>query len=524
MRIFMRTALIFALVLLLASPAQAQFNAFKDPVAGGSTGAASGPDLKAVNSTITGGAVSVGATAYVVALFKNAGTSPVNVTGINLYPSSTVSAQVSLNKCAEAPLPPDAECAVTVAVTGLQVGAWRVEILLDHDGRTRLATAALSGTVEGNNTLQDDVVKADIEAVPPILDFGSTTGGVPPTRSILLRNRTQEKVDLKNIVLDAPPQAGFVIKSQCGAQLAPSETCTVLVSWSPLTKGASQGVLNISHSAKSTLTQVEVKGTFDPAVQSNAEIYPESVPDKGLLISDKDEIDFGSGINGAAAITLSLVNVGSENVTIRNIKLSGSDSGVSVARSGCRTGTVLKPVEACALTVNWVPSREGDVIDDLQIHHTGARGILILPVRGSADEAVSRETLAVRQPNASGTGETLPDGTKVEDEVVSVTPVLDGYLVTSHSPTRAVINGPVGSLVVRDGEDVVISGVKWTITIVSTGVLLTGPEDEILLVFDRSLKPMQTSSSSGSGSSSSSSDSSSDDNGDDNDSNNADNN
>lgn len=70
-------------------------------------------------------------------------------------------------------------------------------------------------------------------------------------------------------------------------------------------------------------------------------------------------------------------------------------------------------------------------------------------------------------------------------------PSLDGYTVTSHAPTKAVISGPVGSLVVRDGEDVVISGVRWTVTIVSTGVMLSNDGDEILLVFDKSLRAMQ---------------------------------
>ena len=43
------------------------------------------------------------------------------------------------------------------------------------------------------------------------------------------------------------------------------------------------------------------------------------------------------------------------------------------------------------MTVNWQPRREGPIIDDIQIAHDGARGILILPVRGEAVEPVSSE-------------------------------------------------------------------------------------------------------------------------------------
>lgn len=521
MRLFMLSLPVIALLCLTAfsGSAFAQFNAFKDPVQGSSASGFSGPDLKAPQANITGGQVTVGSTTYVVAVFKNPGTSPVNVTGINLYPSSTVSAEVNLNKCAEAPLPPEAECAITVAVVGIQPGAWRVELLLDHDGRTRLATAAITGTVSGSAATEDDVVKADIEATPSELDFGSSTGGATLVRAVLLRNRTLEPVDLKEMMLDTPVQSGFSQKSECPGKLLPGELCSVIVSWSPTTRGQSDGVLRVLHTAKSSMTQVAVKGTYEPSSQENAELYPSSVPDKGLLISDKDKIDFGDGIKGASAITVSLVNAGSESVTLKSIKLSGSESGLSIARAGCRAGTILEPIEACALTINWVPSRIGEVIDDLQIHHSGARGILLLPVRGSADEAVSRESLAVRQtaPELRGrsgndamdsvTG--LSDLNFQGDTTSFITPVLDGYIVTSHSASRAVINGPVGSVVVRDGEDVVISGVKWTVTIISTGVILTSAEDEILLIFDKSLKPAKKADTSSSSSSSSDSSSTS---------------
>lgn len=507
------SALVLAGTLCAASPALAQFNAFKDPSpSAGGSGTSAGPDIKAVAPTVDGGKVKVGGTTYVVAMFRNNGTSPVKVTGINLYPSSSVSTAVSLNKCAEAPLPPDAQCAVTVAVTGLQIGSWRVEVLLDHDGRSRLATAALQGNVEGGGSKELDEIKADVEATPEILDFGTATGGVPLVRGILLRNRTSEKVTLGDMEFDAPPNAGFAMQSQCPESLAPGESCVVSVTWSPVARGASEAVLRVGHSAKSGLTKVDVKGLFDPTSQASAPLYPGAVPDRGLLVASMDRVDFGSNVNGVSAITVSLVNAGSADLELRTVRLAGSDNGLSVLRSGCGAGTILKPVEACALTLNWVPSRGGPVIDDLQIQHTGARGVLILPIRGSAAGPASRESIALRQPSAdvqaldavkgSGKESAMPPDLKDfaktarEDEYLAslfsdAAPSLDGYTVTSHAPTKAVISGPIGSLVVRDGEDVVISGVRWVVTIVNTGVMLTNDGDEVLLLFDKSLRAMK---------------------------------
>jgi hypothetical protein len=505
---FSRALTILTFAAMLAAPvaAVAQFNAFKDPVSGNnnqaSGGTASGPDLKAVSDKVDAGKITVGATAYVVATFRNNGTSPVKASGINLYPSSTVTANVSLNKCVDIPLPPDAQCAVTVAVTGLQVGAWRVEILLDHDGRTRLATAALTGQVESSTEKEDSKVKTDVDATPETLDFGNNAGGIPLVKSVLLRNRTANKVALSSIMLDTPERSGFSFKSECPESLAPGESCVINVTWSPLSKGAAQAVLRINHSARSGLTKIDIKGIFAPGLVASASLYPEATPDKGLLVSDRNLIDFGGGVSSGADVTLSLVNLGVVDLTLSAMRLAGTDNGLSISAAGCRPGLTLRPGDACPLTVTWVPPRAGSVIDDLQIQHSGARGVLVLPVRGTATTAAVREANVLRQNNpvienmkevridtrSEKSGEKTASTPQIDQTSIASRP-FNGYSVTSHSPTKAVINGSAGSRVVRDGEDVVISGIKWTATIVTNGVVMSNDTDEFLLVFDNSLQP-----------------------------------
>lgn len=466
---------------VLSSSALAQYNPFKDPAQSRSATelGASGPDLSATKPTIEAGQITVGVTSYVVTVFKNNGTAPVKVGAINLYPSSTVSAQVSLNQCKDGMVPPEAECAVSIAVTGLQPGTWRVELLVNHNGRTRLATASISGTVESGG--DQAVQMTDIETSPSMLDFGKASGGLPMVRSVVFRNRTGDTLKVQSIGIDTPASSGLSVRTGCPEELKPGESCNVAVTWTPRMPGVAQGILMFRHSGKSSLTQVEITGSFEPGAMDSAPLYPSSIPDRGLLISDRKEFDFGTDIRGAVAMTTSLVNMGSKPVRIQSIRMSGYDSGISIARSGCRPGRTLQPVEACALTLNWSPARAGSVVDDVQIAHDGARGILVLPVRGSATGPVSRDSVAVRQTIIDDNGESI--------EAIAPTPVLDGYVVSSHAPSRAVINGPVGSLVVREGESIVIAGVKWDVTIVRSGVILTSGPDEILLVFDRSLKP-----------------------------------
>lgn len=514
-----------AFFLALGSPASAQYNAFEDPGKASADGATAGPDLKPVSNKIDGGDVAVGSTAYVIVLFENKGTAPVKTGGVKLYPSSTVTADISLNQCLKDPLPPAATCAITVAISGLKAGAWRVEMLVEHNGRSRLVSAILAGKVDaGQDSKSSETassqIETDVVAKPAAIEFGSFKGGLPLIRYVTLRNVATERVALKDIRIDAAPQSGFSLKTECPEALDPGQACLAALSWAPVTKGRVTGSLIAQHAGRGGMTQVDISGEFSPDASKNAEIYPEIVPDKGLLVSDMDKIDFGSAVRGISSMTVSLVNSGAADLMLTGIRLSGSDSGLSISRSGCRTGTVLSPVEACPLTINWLPSREGEVIDDLQITHSGARGILVLPIRGSADKAVSRESMALRvasvdslpPPLPSGGGtQALPpaeeisaalekkDGDEPEKSAPpplpanvsesAMAPSLDGYVVTSHSHDRAVLAGPVGSQIVRHGKKVVISGVSWDVRIVEEGVELTSAHDKMLMVFDRSLTP-----------------------------------
>lgn len=464
--------LFMTLAVLVAQPAFAQINAFEDPRSGGG-GTVAGPDLRATEKTVDAGSLSVGSTAQVVVVFRNEGTGEVLVKGVNLYPSSNVSARVALNQCERESLTPGAECAITVGVSAIQQGNWRVEILVEHTGRTRLATASITGAVEA--TTDSVGLQSDLEILPANLDFGSLTNRAPQVRSVTLRNKTSAPIEIGDISISAPESAGLSLVENC-EQLGPGQGCVVSVTWIPTSRGETNGVLTVKHSGDSAVAKVDLKGTYNPGTLANANVYPDAVPGKGLLISDISSVEFGSAVDGTASITLSLVNEGDSPLKILDLGLAGSDNGLTLSRNGCAADTVLDPVEACPLTVNWMPNRPGPIIDDIKIKHTGARGILVLPVRGTAVQP------SVSSPSSSAV---VLQGGEVPTQEIA--PTLDGYTVTSHSARRAVIRGPRGSQVVADGSSVVLSGVSWNVGIVPEGIKLSSGSDDVLLLFDKSI-------------------------------------
>ncbi len=502
-------ALVLFLVIASCGAAYAG-NGFDDP--NKSRGGSASGDVVAANPTVDGGTISIGATAQIVVLFRNDSGLPVTTGPIQLYPGSTVSAAVALNQCGQEPLPPGGVCAVSISVKGLSPGDWRVEMLMRHSGRARLVTATVSGKIDESENQKNNFT-SDIEAIPSELKMGQVTSGQPVVKGVILRNTTSNPLDIKSIYIEAAEQSGFSLKTDC-EKLDPGQACMVTVTWSPVQAGDASGVLLVEHNGPTSVASVPLDGQFNPAATVKADPFPKAVPGKGLLVASQDSIDFGTGIATTSAITVSLVNVGDAPVNLKDVRLSSGDNGLSITKNGCQGGMVLEPVDACPLTISWSPVREGSIIDDVQVFHDGARGVLVLPVRGASTAIISQDSKAVRL-DASGELTTVPSkpsggsdsggaqtaSSTSRNNNVDPASVLDGFVVTSHSPSRAIITGPGGSRIVFDGQQVVIGGFLWNVNIRPSGVEFRSGTDKVLLLFDRSLSSVNrvTGQSGGSG-------------------------
>ncbi len=498
------------------STAYAQYPGLSDPGAS-TSGSAGGSGLVPTKEDIDGGAIPIGATAQVVVLFKNESGQPIETGLIRLYPSSTVSAIVSMNQCQDEPLSPGAECAIAISVKGLQPGQWRVEMLMSHSGRARLVTQTVSGTVETVEGASNQL-SSDIDTIPSEIDFGSLESSQTLVEPVVLRNITSNTVEIENIYIDSAESAGYRLASDC-KKLEAGQACIATITWSPQLKGRSSGVLVVKHSGPTAISSVLLEGEFEPEEVEEADIFPRAVPGKGLLVSSLEEIDFGEDIASASSITVTLVNSGDAEIVLKKVAVSGSDNGVSFKEGGCTEGTVLEPIEACPLTITWSPTRVGELLDDIQVLHNGARGVLVMPVRGESIATVSQDQKAILlsdsgnlQILASDDGNSDTDSTDADFSissrqasaasknrsmvyatsggVVNPASVLDGYKITSFSPTRAIINGPGGSRIVFDNEENMLGGIPWWVTIQKNGIEFEHQNSRILLLFDRSLSSL----------------------------------
>lgn len=492
---FLLCAAAFACIFSGSSPALAQ-SAFDDP--GARTNNASGGDLVAVQSAVDAGAVALGSSSQIVILLRNDDTKPLTIGDISLYPSSNVSADVSENQCAAEPLAPQAVCALALSVKGLQSGRFRIEMLVRHNGRARLLTTSVSGTVDsaGNDA---GARNNDLEFSPDKVDFGSLKASRTQVSSVMLRNITSQPIEIKDIAIQSGSHAGYAIEDEC-TTLPSGGACVVTVKWTPQQIGPATGAILVTHTGPTGMTTVPLEGEYNPSNSSTASVFADAVPGKGLLVSSLSEIDFGSNIEKASAITVSLVNAGDAPLTLSAMTLSNAENGLVIERTGCTPGRVLNPIEACPMTLKWTPVRQGAVLDDVTISHTGVRGVLVLPVRGSASQAVSKDSQAISLGDMASAMPRLSLSDLDEDsaqagaqrdlsayKVDDVRGVLDGYSITSLATSRAIVTGPGGSRVVSDGENAVIGGVPWVVAVRQGAVQFIHGEQSIVLLFDRSL-------------------------------------
>lgn len=501
---------------------------FDDP---GGRGGAQGGDLMAVNEKTEAGDVSLGSSAQIVVLVRNDDSKPLKTSDISLYPSSNIMASVGENQCSAAAIGPGEICAISIQVKGLQVGSYRIEMLIRHEGRSKLLTTTVNGSVVSSGDTATDLI-SDIEAIPATLEFGELEESRSQVKAVILRNKTSKTISIESLDVEAGSQSGYTVNSNC-KELKTGAACVASVTWTPAQKGPSTGTMIVRHDGATEITAIELTGSYSPTDAEAAKVFPEAIPGKGLLVSSQDTIDFGSGISQSSSITVSLVNTGDVPLTLTNLRMANSENGVRIEPSGCRKNSVLTPLEACGLTLTWEPVREGTIVDDVQISHTGARGILVMPLRGDAAKAVNKDKKPItfggeyeddvvisnikplslsdidmpEDASAAVSGEKKTstnkqaavigniDGYSREESVagvqampqVDVRGLLDGYNITSFSKNRAIISGPGGSRVVFNGEQTVIGGALWKISMRDSAIEFKNGNQKVLLLFDKSL-------------------------------------
>jgi probable HAF family extracellular repeat protein len=179
------------------------------------------------------------------------------------------------------------------------------------------------------------------------LAFGNeAVNGTSASKSISLTNSGTAPLSISSIMLSGSTADDFSLTKTCGASLAAGASCTISVTFKPVSAGGKAALISIADNANGSPQFVALSGTGTAAT---------GVPTVALSATS---LAFGSGaVNGTSpSKSISLTNSGAAPVSVSSITLSGSTAddfsftktcGASLAAgASCTISATFKPVSA----------------------------------------------------------------------------------------------------------------------------------------------------------------------------------
>ena len=217
----------------------------------------------------------------------------------------------------------------------------------------RLSVPWGSGSVASTNLSGAGVTPGQLVFSPSPVAFGQAVINSTVTVPVVAQNTGGAPFSMGSPLASN----GFSVSGNCGAALAPNQTCTLQVSFSPVAAGQVAGLLTIP-------------GTNGTASATDALSGEGILP--GALTASPGSLQYAALVVGAssAAQTVVLRNPGGVSVPLASAKVSSNQFAVS--SSTC--GTSLDPGASCTVSVVFTPRAVGDQQATLILAGSAANG------------------------------------------------------------------------------------------------------------------------------------------------------
>ncbi len=330
--------------------------------------------LVATPTTASFGTVVVGASGEpVVVSVRNDGNAPVAMLGAAITGPGANAFSLVANGCALATLTNgSAPCAISIAFTPTTAGDHQAELLI-ASGRDTV-TIALSGLARA---------AAGLALTPQGPDFGSViTGMTGPELVLTLRNPGGFATGAPTVRTGGTHAAEFQIaRNGCQAALAPGDTCTLGLRFSPTARGMRSGTLIVDAVPGGT-TQVALSGRGQAP---------------GDLRIDPSPHAFGNVLVGTGGTIqdFTVTNPGDVATGPIQVGIGGANpAAFAITTDGCATS--LAPAATCVVRVVFRPTAAGAASALLQLSaNPGGSTAAALTGTGQAVAALALSQTAV---------------------------------------------------------------------------------------------------------------------------------
>lgn len=274
------------------------------------------------------------------ALLQNVGTANLVFSGISLTPGDFT----QTNTCPVGPpgLPPGANCAFAVNFTPTATGTRSADITI----ATNAATSPNILPLTGNGVA---VPVAIPSLLPSALTFPTqTVGTTSASQAVTLSNAGTAPLAISSIITEGD----FAQSNACPSSLAPSASCGISVTFSPVAPGTRSGFLKVFDDAAGSPHFIPLTGT--------ATLPP--VP----TISAPASVSFPPTQVGGVSppVTVTISNVGGGPLSIAAVEVVGS--GYAVTSQTC-TSAPVTPSGSCTIAITFAPGSAGNVVATLRL-------------------------------------------------------------------------------------------------------------------------------------------------------------
>lgn len=323
-------------------------------------------------------------------LMTNSGSSGLSITDI------VASGDFSVTDDCGDMLDASESCSLTIDFAPAQIGETTGAVTITDNASDSPQSIALSGKGIDPGNPDAGFSSHSIEFAPMVVGKTSSATDVTLTST--------GTVDLN--ITDISASANFGVDENCGNPLAPGESCTLSITFTPT-------------------ETTDFSGTV--IVDSNATDSPQSIALSGIGVSQAgpqaslsvNTLDFGEQVvaTESTARTITVTNSGTETLSIDTVTLEGDNSESYNKNDNCHNSTVA-PGGSCTISAAFTPSTDG----------TKAATISITDNSSSSPQSISLTGIGIAQTSSGGCSLSMTPGSAPWSILASLSMALAGLV------------------------------------------------------------------------------------------------
>jgi hypothetical protein len=283
--------------------------------------------------------VDTSSTGQVVTL-TNSGTGPLTLAAITL--TGGQADDYGLSSTCGSSLAVKASCTVSVTFKPVSSGSKKASISIDDNATNSPQTVALSGTGAAGTS------GSRINLNPTALAFGDqASGATSSAKAVTITNSGVTSVSFSSIALAGPQVDDFGLTTTCGSTLAANASCTVAVTFKPVSAGVKAARISIADSASGSPQTVSLSGTGTTGGSAPAVTLSST-----SLAFGSQKVDTPS-----SAQSVTLTNGGAATLSSISIKLTGGQADDFTVANAC--GSTLAAKASCSVSITFKPVSTG---------------------------------------------------------------------------------------------------------------------------------------------------------------------